>query len=86
MRLAETLYDQTGSGKSNMAAAKTEVLITRLADQELNFNGKTYFSGFPNSMKPISMLYDQTGSGKSNMAEAKTEVLNLSLQFLTPQR
>ena len=33
MRLTGTLHDQTGSRKSNMAAAKTEVLITQLADQ-----------------------------------------------------
>jgi hypothetical protein len=60
-----------------MAAAKTEVLISQLADQlgtRFQSTAKPMFSGFPNSMQPNAILYDCTGSGKLNMAAAKTEV------------
>ena len=79
MRLTGTLYDQTGNRKSNMAAAKTEVLITQLADQlGTRFQRQNYmFLGFPNSMEQMQYctIAPEVGNPIWRPPKRKTEVL-----------
>jgi hypothetical protein len=52
-----------------MAAAKPEVLLSRLADQiegRFQRTGHVFVSSNPNEL--LGILRDQIGSGKSNMA------------------
>jgi len=77
MGLFQILSDQTGSGKSNMAASKLKILTSQLLDEiEMKFQwARPTFSRSNISMGLVQILSDQTGSGNSNMAASKPEIL-----------
>jgi len=70
------LNDQTGSGKSKMAATKTGYAYISACRQDGSemLTTISMFSGSSNTMRSTGMLYGQIGSGKSNMAACKQEV------------
>ena len=70
------LSDQTGGGKSKMAAnqtGNTYISASRWDRNEIP-TAKPTFSRSSNSMGLVQTLSDQTGCGKSNMAATKPEI------------
>ncbi len=64
------LYDQTGSGKSKMAARRSgniHISVCRPDSNEISM-ANLQFSRSRNLIETVRILYNYTGSGKSKMA------------------
>jgi len=69
------MYNQTGSGKSNMPASKPEVHIAQLVDKiGTHLQRLYYICGNRLSSGTIKNVFDLTGSGQFNIAASKLEL------------
>jgi len=72
IRLTRMLYDQTGSGKSNITASRTRsTFISACRDRSIVSTVIFMFLGFSYSMGMMKLLDDLNGSHKFKMASFK---------------